>query len=132
MDLYFIVKHAFDYTNESAYQELRQTDSFKKHDMIEVTAPPHYVDPIGWYLSLSFDDHDFYMSASRLESYYKQGYVATMDDLLLARNYNLYKINWALDERNKEQFDRHTKHLYEIENFIKRAEEAVKPGIPSL
>ncbi|UOQ94299.1 hypothetical protein MUO14_04875 [Halobacillus shinanisalinarum] len=131
MNFYFIVTQAFDHTNESAYLELRQTDSFEKHDMIVMTAPPHYVDPMGWYLPLSVGDHNFYMSASMLENYYKQGYITTMDDLLLARNYNLFKINWALDEKDKDQFDRHTTHLYELEKLIAKAEDAVGPEVPS-
>ncbi|MFC7322004.1 hypothetical protein [Halobacillus campisalis] len=113
-----IVTQPFSHVQNAAYEELKKTIHFHKFEKINLTDPPHYIDPMGWYIPLANDRCAFHLSSDTLDEYYRKGFITTYDDLVLERNYLQYKINQSLDDNAKEQFELFADKLNKVNHLI--------------
>ncbi|WP_082233448.1 hypothetical protein [Halobacillus massiliensis] len=122
-----IVTKNFNHLSQSAYSQLEKYIPFKKFELIHVTAAPHYVDPIGWFVPLASDQYQFQLSSHKIDEYYELGYFKTYDDLVLEKNYLHFKIDQALDHFSHIQFLEKVQELKEVDQMLGIMDEISKP-----
>ncbi|MEK5440935.1 hypothetical protein [Fredinandcohnia sp. FSL W7-1320] len=77
----------------------------KKGTVLTITPDRKYVDNLGWYVLIDFDDKfQVYINIHDFEKYYFENMFCSFIDLDLKLNYLEYKLNESLDERNEEAF----------------------------
>jgi len=77
----------------------------KKGTILTITPDRKYVDNLGWYVLIDFDDKfQVYINIHDFEKYYFENMFCSFIDLDLKLNYLEYKLNESLDERNEEAF----------------------------
>ncbi|WP_062514204.1 hypothetical protein [Halobacillus sp. KGW1] len=83
---------------------------FQHGDLLHIAGDPFYVDSLGWYIAVQKNDSSpFYMAAHFIDDLYEKQALYTKMDLTLAMNYHKYKVNEALDRKEKKVFLQHSK-----------------------
>lgn len=97
----------------------------KKGTILTITPDKKYVDGLGWYFLIDFNGKfQVYINIHDFEQYYFQQMFCSFIDFDLKFNYLNYKVNQALDERNKEAFYHLSDeliHLTELKDKIMRS-----------
>ncbi|SFG06131.1 hypothetical protein SAMN05216353_12135 [Halobacillus alkaliphilus] len=84
---------------------------FKKGEFIYIGDDHHYVESIGWLVSLHTDTHPpFFIPSAYLEKYYLNN-LYMYSDIALSINYHQLKVDQSLDRRDAELFQYHSTQL---------------------
>ncbi|SDZ82206.1 hypothetical protein SAMN05421743_101321 [Thalassobacillus cyri] len=115
-DSLYVMK-PFRYEKGNKNCSCHQTVRFTKGDQINFISPPFFVDHLGWYIRIQKNDGEpLSVSTDFIETLFTKQAVCTELDLMLAINYQQFKINQALDERNEERFLVHSKAIEDLKS----------------
>jgi hypothetical protein len=77
----------------------------KKGTILTITPDRKFVDSLGWYVLIDFDEKfQVYINIHDFEKYYFENIFCSFIDLDLKLNYLEYKLDESLDEKNEEAF----------------------------
>lgn len=118
------VMKPFRYEKGSSNCSCHQTVRFTKGDQLNFVSTPFFVDHIGWFIRVQKNDGEpFSVSTDFIETLFTKQAVCTELDLMLAINYQQFKINQALDERNEELFLVHSKAIEDLKGLCRVKED---------
>lgn len=118
------VMKPFRYEKGNQNCSCHQTVRFTKGDQLNFISPPFFVDHIGWFIRIQKNEGEpFSVSTDFIETLLTKKAVCTELDLMLAINYQQFKINQALDEKNEELFLVHSKAMEDL-----KSQDMVKEG----
>ncbi|MFS0861982.1 hypothetical protein [Fredinandcohnia sp. 179-A 10B2 NHS] len=97
----------------------------RKGTIITITPDKKYVDGLGWYFLIDFNwEYQVYINIHDFEHYYFQEIFCSLVDFDLKYIYIQFRLNQALDERNKEAFNYFSDELIQLnklkETIVKR------------
>lgn len=94
----------------------------KKGAILTITPDKKYVDGIGWYFLIDFNkEFQVYINIHDFEHYYFQQIFCSFLEFDLKYNYIEYKVNEALDDRDKVafiHFSNELKNLTQLREYI--------------
>ncbi|KGP72747.1 hypothetical protein [Pontibacillus yanchengensis] len=95
------------------------TLSITKGDQLSLTEERRYVKGIGWCIKVFLNGEDsINLAIKELESLYQQEYIRSLMDVQLDLNYCQFKVDKALDDKDKETFDEYVTKLESLEKLI--------------
>ncbi|WP_181349585.1 hypothetical protein [Thalassobacillus sp. CUG 92003] len=113
----------------SPYQAASSFLQLNKGDTLTITEQKKYIHGSGWFLLMDINnDCSLYMATHEIDTFYAQGYVCTLADLDLKKNYYEYKINESLDLQNHDDFNLYIEKLQEVTELKHRFEDTDKPS----
>ncbi|MCA1012930.1 hypothetical protein [Halobacillus halophilus] len=101
---------------------------FKRGEFIYIGDDHHYVESIGWLVSLHTDTKlPFFIPSAYLEEYYLNN-LYMYSDIALSINYHQLKMNQSLDRRDVELFQYHSAQLSYWNLLMNGTDEKQKAG----
>ncbi|WP_129730994.1 IDEAL domain-containing protein [Ectobacillus funiculus] len=104
MNSNFVTLKSFEYELNCNCPE-RHPIYFSAGDILTIEEERRYVDGMGWYVLITInDEYNMFMFLEDIEHLRMKGTICAISDLDLRINYLRFKVNEALDTRDKEAF----------------------------
>ncbi|QHE53570.1 hypothetical protein [Pontibacillus sp. HMF3514] len=121
----FVVKRSFQHEADCFCTGEQHTNiiQLQKGDRIELTNERKYVEHLGWYFQIIVNEsYHVYFLLSDLQKIYEYNLICSLLDLELEINYYEYKVDHALEYKEKEPFDFYVQQLENARHLLhKRA-----------
>ncbi|KGX86822.1 hypothetical protein [Pontibacillus marinus] len=121
----FVVKRSFQHGADCFCTGEQHTNiiQLQKGDRFELTNERKYVEHLGWYFQITINEsYHVYILLSDLQKIYEHSLICSLLDLELEINYYEYKVDHALENKEKEIFDYYVQQLEKARSILyKRA-----------
>jgi len=121
----FVVKRSFQHEVGCFCTGEQHTNiiQLQKGDRFELTSERKYVEHLGWYFQIIVNEsYHVYILLSDLQRIYEHNLISSLLDLELEINYYTYKVDHALENKEKETFDYYVQQLEKARSLLdKRA-----------
>ncbi|MYL35356.1 hypothetical protein GLW08_03425 [Pontibacillus yanchengensis] len=95
------------------------TLSITKGDQLSLTEERRYVKGIGWCIKVFLNGEDsINLAIKELENLYQEEFIRSLMDVQLDLNYCQFKVDKALDDKDKETFDEYVAKLENLEKLL--------------
>lgn len=117
MNSSFVTLKPFEYELNCNCPE-RHPIHFSAGDILTIEEEKRYVDGLGWYVLITInDEYNIFMFSDDIEHLYMKGTICAISDLDLRINYLRFKVNEALDTRDKDAFLLFSSELGKVMNL---------------
>lgn len=117
MNSSFVTLKPFEYELNCKCPE-RHPIHFSAGDILTIEEEKRYVDGLGWYVLITInDEYNIFMFSDDIEHLYMKGTICAISDLDLRINYLRFKVNEALDTRDKDAFLLFSSELGKVMNL---------------
>jgi len=121
----FIVKRSFQHEAGCFCTGEQHTDiiQLQKGDRFVITQERKYVEHLGWYFQIIVnDDYHIYFLLTDLNKLYEHELICSELDLELAINYYEFKVDQALEQKERGAFDDYVQQLEEAKHILYKRE----------